>query len=330
VKEARVSLNAMRRQHLEKVRQQEEEQSLLARMQMEQKLALLRQQKNEQLTFQRELEQRRREELEDQETRRFQIMQEQLEMERSRLKMKEQKLIQQQFGTHVMPGMQQMTLTDHPTLPQAPPIEPALKGSHFTGMYDPSIPVASDHLHGKMVGENPAAMGLSYAPPSYSVNPQQPLNLQPPATHTQLQLPNFNAQPSSLPALSSYTQQLPPPLPPSLGSQTASLPSLNVGPQNIATDVTNPLSNTSTMINPPPYQPAVAPTVTMNYGGSQPPPSTAFNGGYLGAPPDMQYNQPHPPPPQHQLPSLYTSAPPNVYGAPPNQPVKEAELISFD
>lgn len=320
VKEARVSLNAMRRQHLEKVRQQEEEQSLLARMQMEQKLALLRQQKNEQLTFQKELEQRRREELEDQETRRFQIMQEQLEMERSRLKMKEQQLIQQQFGTHVVPGIQQMTLTDHPTLPQAPPIEPVLKGSHFTGMYDPSMPVASDYLHGvntKAVGENPAAMGLSYVSPSYSmVNPQQPLSLQPPASHTQLQLPNLNAQPASLP--SNYAQ-LPAPLPPNLNSHPASLPTLNVGPQSIAADITNPLSNAPTMINPPPYQPAVAPTVTMN----------AFNGGYLGGPPDMQYNQPQPPP-QQQLPPLYTSAPPNVYGALPNQPVKEAELISFD
>ena len=66
VKQARVSLNAMRRQHLEKVRQQEEEQALLARMQMEQKLALLRQQKNEQLTFQRELENKHREEIEEQ------------------------------------------------------------------------------------------------------------------------------------------------------------------------------------------------------------------------------------------------------------------------
>lgn len=345
VKEARASLNAMRRQHLEKVRQQEEEQSLLARMQMEQKLALLRQQKNEQLTFQKELEQRRREELEDQETRRLLMMQEQLEMERSRLKLKEQQLIQQQFGTHVVPGMQQVTLTDHPSLPQAPPMEPVLQGSHFTSMYNPSIPpVANDYLHTtKMVGENPGGMGMSYRPPSYSiVNPQQPSSLPPPSSHNQLQMPNMNLQPSSLPPPpssslppppSSSYNQLPAPLPPNLNSQPASIPPLNVGPHSITTDISNPPSNAPTMINPPPYQPAVAPSAipSMNYGSGQPPASTGFNGGYLGAPADMQYSQPHPPPQQQQVPSLYTSAPPNIYGAPPNQqPVQEAELISFD
>lgn len=320
VKEARVSLNAMRRQHLEKVRQQEEEQSMLARMQMEQKLALLRQQKNEQFVFQKELEQRRREELEDQETRRLQIMQEQLELERSRLKLKEQQLIQQQFGTHVVPGMEQVTLTDHPPLPQAPPLESVLKGSHFTGMYEPTVPVASDYLHStntKIVGESPAAMGLSYVPPNYSMGNPQQLS----SSHTQLQVPNLNPQPSSLPPPSNYAQ----PPPPNLSSQPASLPPLNAPPHNISTDITNPLLNTSAMINPPPYQPAVAPTTfpPMNYAGGQPPTSTAFDGGY-------QYNQPHPPPQQQILP-LYTSATPNMYAAPPSQPpVQEAELISFD
>lgn len=319
----------MRRQHLEKVRQQEEEQSLLARMQMEQKLALLRQQKNEQLNFQRELEQRRREELEDQESRRQQLMQEQLEMERSRLKMKEQQLIQQQFGTQVVPAMQQVTLTDYPSVPQAPPMDPALKGSYYTGMYEPSIPVTSDYLHStttNMAGESSAGMGVSsYRPPNYSmVNPQQPLSLPPPG-HTQLHLPSVNQQPSSLPPPSSYTQ-FPAPLP------ATSVPPLNVGPQSIAPDVTNPLSNTSAMMHPPPYQPAVAPTAVPPMHYSQPPVSTTFNGGYLGAPADMQYNQPHPPPPlQQQVPPLHTSAPPNVYAPPPNHPsIQEAELISFD
>ena len=335
MKEARVSLNAMRRQHLEKVRQQEEEQSLLARMQMEQKLALLRQQKNEQLVFQKELEQRRREELEDQESRRLQLIQEQLEVERSRLKMKEQQLIHQQFGTHVVPGMQQVTLTDHPSLPQAPPMESVLQGPPFTGTaYDPSVPPAGDYLYGKMVSENLApSVGLSYIPPSYSiVNPQPPRSLPPPSNHTQLQLPSLNPQPSSLPQSSSYTQLSAAPLPPNLNSHLASLPPFNVGTHS---DTASPLSNTSTMVNPPPYQPAVAPTVTpsVNYGSGQPPAiSTTFSGGYLGAPADMQYTQPHPPPPQQQqIPTLYTSAPPpNVYGAPLNPPVQEAELISFD
>ena len=330
VKEARVSLNAMRRQHLEKVRQQEEEQSLLARMQMEQKLALLRQQKNEQLTFQRELEQRRREELEDQENRRQQMMQEQLELERSRLKMKEQQLIQQQFGTHVVPGMQQVTLNDYSSIPQAPPIEPGLKAPYYTGMYEPSVPGTSDYLHNtttNVVGEVPAAMGLStYKPPNYSMG--NPSSLPPLSNPTQLHLPNLNTQPSSLPPPSGSTQY-PAPLPPT------SISPLNVGPHSIAADVTNPLSNTSTMMNPLPYQPAVAPTAVppLNYVSNQPPSSNTFNGGYLGAPVEMQYNQPHPQlPPQQQIPPLHTSAPPNMYAAPPlNQPpIQEAELISFD
>ena len=327
MKEARISLNAMRRQHLEKVHQQEEEQSLLARMQMEQKLALMRQQKNEQLNYQRELEQRRRDELQDQETRRQQLMQEQLEMERSRLKMKEQQLIQQQFGSHVVPGMQQVTLTDYPSVPQAPPMEPVMKGPYYTGMYEPSVPITSDYLHGtttSMVGESSAAMGLSsYRPPNYSmVNPQQPSSLPPPSGHTQLQPPGLNPQPSSLPPSSSYTQ-FPAPLPPT------SISSLNVSPHSIAPDMTNPLSNTSTMMYLPPYQQAVAPP-PMNYGSGQPPVSTTFTGGYLGGPADMQYNQPHPLP-QQQVPPLHTSAPPNMYAAPPNHPaIQEAELISFD
>ena len=48
-KEARVSLNAMRRTHAEKVKQQQSELEMLAKIQMQQKLELLRQQKSEQL-----------------------------------------------------------------------------------------------------------------------------------------------------------------------------------------------------------------------------------------------------------------------------------------
>ena len=58
-KEVRVTLNKMRRDHLDKVKQMEQEQAMLARMQMEQKLALLRQQKQEQLEFQQSLQAKR-------------------------------------------------------------------------------------------------------------------------------------------------------------------------------------------------------------------------------------------------------------------------------
>lgn len=58
-KEARVSLNAMRRQHMEKVRQQEAEMEMLARIQMQQKLELLRQQKSEQAQYLEDLQKSR-------------------------------------------------------------------------------------------------------------------------------------------------------------------------------------------------------------------------------------------------------------------------------
>lgn len=58
-KEARVSLNAMRRKHQEKVRQQQVEMEMLARIQMQQKLELLRQQRSEQAQHLEELQRSR-------------------------------------------------------------------------------------------------------------------------------------------------------------------------------------------------------------------------------------------------------------------------------
>ncbi len=97
-KEARVTLNRMRREHQDKIRQQEQEQTLLARMQMEQKLALLRQQKAEQFTFQQALQKQRLDDLQTQRSEYEKQLIQQREAERLQLIAKEQQVMHQQFG----------------------------------------------------------------------------------------------------------------------------------------------------------------------------------------------------------------------------------------
>ena len=97
-KEARVTLNKMRREHQDKVKQMEQEQSMLARMQMEQKLALLRQQKQEQMEFQESLQKKRLEVLHSQRAEYEQKVTMQRELERQHLIAQEQKVIEHQFG----------------------------------------------------------------------------------------------------------------------------------------------------------------------------------------------------------------------------------------
>ena len=88
----------MRREHQEKVRQQEQEQAILGRMQMEQKLALLRQQKAEQVTFQQVLQRQRLDDLQTQRSEYEKALQQQREVERQQLIAKEQQVLQHQFG----------------------------------------------------------------------------------------------------------------------------------------------------------------------------------------------------------------------------------------
>lgn len=102
-KDARVSLNTMRRMHLERIRQQEQEQSVLARMQMEQKLALLRQQKAEQMAYQEALRQERMVKLTAQQQEYEQQIQEQRERERLQLIAQEQQVLQSHFGGGRLP-----------------------------------------------------------------------------------------------------------------------------------------------------------------------------------------------------------------------------------
>lgn len=88
----------MRREHQERVRQQEQEQAVLARMQMEQKLALLRQQKAEQFTYQQALQKQRLDDLQTQRSEYEQQLAQQREAERLELVAKEKQVLQHQFG----------------------------------------------------------------------------------------------------------------------------------------------------------------------------------------------------------------------------------------
>jgi len=88
----------MRREHQDKIRQQEAEQAILARMQMEQKLALLRQQKAEQMTFQQALQKQRLDDLQSQRSEYEKQLAHQRESERLQLIAKEQQVLQHQFG----------------------------------------------------------------------------------------------------------------------------------------------------------------------------------------------------------------------------------------
>ncbi|KAK2564234.1 Hepatocyte growth factor-regulated tyrosine kinase substrate [Acropora cervicornis] len=70
VREARSALDEMREQHREKMRQQELEQDMLRRMQIEQKLELMRQQKAEHLAYQQRLQAERQTAIEQQQQQR--------------------------------------------------------------------------------------------------------------------------------------------------------------------------------------------------------------------------------------------------------------------
>eukprot|EP00117_Sycon_ciliatum_P030467 scpid58309/ scgid5913/ Hepatocyte growth factor-regulated tyrosine kinase substrate; Hrs; Protein pp110 len=102
-KEARVSLNTMRRTHADKVRQQEAELEVLARIQMQQKLELLRQQKNEQQEHMEDLRKQRQGELQRQLQQQQQLeSQQQAEAQKALAYQQMQMLQEQQAQIHAM------------------------------------------------------------------------------------------------------------------------------------------------------------------------------------------------------------------------------------
>lgn len=98
-KEARVTLDTMRRRHQEQLLQQEKEQAALAQMQVQMKLALLRQQKAEQLAYGQSMQAERLGRLSTQREEYERVLATQREMERNQLIAQEQHVYQQQFNT---------------------------------------------------------------------------------------------------------------------------------------------------------------------------------------------------------------------------------------
>ncbi len=186
----------MRRQHLEKIRQQEEEQSLLARMQMEQKLALLRQQKQEQFSYQQSLQQKRLEDFQSQRLEHEQRLLLQREAERQQLIVQEQQVLQQQFG-RVSPGPAQYGSSPG----RAPPTQPLPPHQQYqaTAMGGPaSIPMQNLSLQDpSMAPPLPTKLGHMVAPtppPPYQPQPVQPDSYYQP----QYYQPSAQYQPASL------------------------------------------------------------------------------------------------------------------------------------
>ncbi len=183
-KEARVTLNKMRRDHQDKVKQMEQEQAMLARMQMEQKLALLRQQKQEQMEFQQNLQQKRLEVLQTQRIEYEQKVVAQRELERKQLIEQEQKVIQHQFGPSVI----------HSSAPN---------------QHQPPLPGASPHQSPQMkrpIQQQPSNNFQSY--------PGQATSMLPPPPSLRAPLSTMDPSSLSMQSLSlQQQQQQAPPLP---------------------------------------------------------------------------------------------------------------------
>lgn len=155
-KTARAALNTMRREHLEKIKQQEEEQSLLARMQMEQKLALLRQQKQEQLVYQQSLQQKRLGNMQAKRQEYEQLLASQREQERQQLVVQEQQVIQRQMrdASPIHMSMQPVG-PQSVVMPPPPPPQPQQQQFHSVAppphSMDPSaaaaLPLQTLSLH---------------------------------------------------------------------------------------------------------------------------------------------------------------------------------------
>lgn len=240
VKEARVSLDAMRRQHQDKMKQQQEELMMLARMQVEQKRALLQQLKAEDMAYQDLLRQRRQEEMTFQHTMLQQQLQQQREGEVHQRKAYEQQLLEQQFGglsvqqpprfSTPPASLQQQNYMQLPVSqfgghsgpasleqppPQVLPTDPVYSAqAPPTQQLYQMMPTAG----GMMGGPPPTAAGLPQQQPM-GVQQHQPMSLFP-SQDTQSMMA-FQTQPQGGPASmfsSGYPQPPPQPAPVSLPS----------------------------------------------------------------------------------------------------------------
>ena len=249
-----MSLNAMRRMHLERIRQQEQEQSILARMQMEQKLALLRQQKAEQMAYQETLRQERMVKLSTQQQEfEFQI-QEQRERERLQLIAQEQQVLHSHFG-----GLQ-------------PPQDDRVVGAYGGGLGN-QMPMMPPGGHYQM----PSTITLQEVQ-------QLPTKVEPELYHP----PPYTASSESLyqPLLQQHQQPPQPAYHPPLPLQTTLMPHgppLSMGPTH-SLQASVPQLTTYHPIQPAPVMYSSSPSVSMQ----QPP------GLSMQSMPYAAYSQPPP------------------------------------
>lgn len=194
VREARSSLEEMREQHREKVRQQELEQDMLRRMQIEQKLELMRQQKAEYLAYQQRLQTER------------QAVIEQQQQQQQRLQYQRQMQQQQQIpygGIQYPPAGDSSpysSLTYVPmTASSTQPYNPQNAPAGYTPAVPPGyqVPDAPPPLQYPSRQTEPQPSSIEYQPPSYAsqVPPEAgPASLQPYNPGAPLPVPTAPAQ----------------------------------------------------------------------------------------------------------------------------------------
>jgi len=319
-----VTLNKMRRDHQDKVKQMEQEQAMLARMQMEQKLALLRQQKQEQVEFQQSLQQKRLEVLQTQRLEYEQKVAYQREMERKQLIEKEQKVIQHQFGPDVMgptgmvpPPTSLPPVSSHSSSPQ---MYRASQQSGDLQSYQPGQ--ATSMLPPPPVLKPPGMDASSLSMQSLSLQQQQQQQQQqhqapPLPSKLEYSMPpsvDMSGPPPYNPASSAFSLQDPlassqfsnQPLPPISAAHQWTNQVLSQVTPPTATGVHQPQSQLPQVNG---YATSQAPTVTSHESLQQP---------FIGAPPPPSMQLQQQPPQQQQQPG-YSSVHSSGVMGPPHQ-----------
>lgn len=202
-KEARVTLDTMRRRHEEHLVQQEREQQALAQMQVQMKLALLRQQKAEELAYGHTMQNERLGRLNNQREEYKRLIASQREFERQQLIVQEQQVFQQQFGTNgPSKPMETNPYAPVETNPYGPvetnpyaPVETTPYGSTGIGYTHMTTPMST----GPSVQPSPLPQKVDPPPPPY----------QPPPS---LYQPNL-FQPAPIDTTEYHFNPVPPPVP---------------------------------------------------------------------------------------------------------------------
>ncbi|XP_065826792.1 hepatocyte growth factor-regulated tyrosine kinase substrate-like isoform X2 [Oscarella lobularis] len=196
VKEARASLNSMRRAYQKKQRQMEEEREMLARLQVQQKLELMRQQRREEEDHQEMLRQRRQKEIDQQLKIQEQLNQQRLmehQQRQMQLHLSVQAEQQSQLGTYATSELPQPTSSysvDPPSQYEQEPMR--------------YVPPQAQQL-------SQATMPLGYQQPAFMPNQQiEPVTFQqPPPPQQQQQQPAYSTASSSV-SLQPSVQQFQP------------------------------------------------------------------------------------------------------------------------